>query len=223
MPGKSSRREMSAVSADKPTLAVRAPRRPTAPIGTGQGAALPRSPTVLLLVDFINPLQFDGADDLAAPALAAAKATAKLKARLERDGVTSIYANDNYGVWRSEFSDVRRLCESIPGPAGDIARLLRPGPADLAMLKPRHSAFFGTPLDLVLTQMDTKRLVIVGLAADICVQLTAMDANLRGYKVWVPSDCTAAESPEAKAAALEYLRRVLKADTASASRRRVLD
>lgn len=197
------------------------PKRPSSRVG-GDGSLLEKSPTVLLLVDFINPLDFPGSEDLAPSALAAARATARLKRRLERDGVTCIYANDNYGVWRSEFRDILAMCKERPGPAGDIARLLAPAQADLAILKPRHSAFFGTPLDLMLTQMHAKTLVIVGLAADICVQLTAMDASLRGYRLRIPNDCTAAETDEAKRACMEYLKRVLRADTRRSSARRAL-
>jgi len=200
-------------------LKARPPKRPKSRIG---GGSLPKSATVLLLVDFINPLDFPGAEDLAPGALAAAQATTRLKRRLERDGVTCIYANDNYGVWRSEFRDILAMCQQRPGVAGDIARLLAPADADLAILKPRHSAFFGTPLDLMLTQMQTKTLVIVGLAADICVQLTAMDASLRGYRLWVPFDCTAAESEAALSSSREYLKRVLHADTRRSTERRRL-
>ncbi len=35
--------------------------------------------------------------------------------------------------------------------------------------------------------------MIAGVATDMCVHLTAMDAYMRGFKVWVPSDCTAAK------------------------------
>jgi len=52
-----------------------------------------------------------------------------------------------------------------------------------------------------------------GLATDKCVQLTAMDAFLREFKVWVPADCTAAESDQAKAASLAYMASILKCDT----------
>jgi nicotinamidase-related amidase len=158
---------------------------------------LPKSKQVLLLVDFINPLDFPGGENLAAPALAAAKATAKLKARLEKEGVAAIYANDNYGVWQSDFHSLVSSCLGMEGPAGEIARLLYPQANDITVLKPRHSAFFGSPLELLLTEMDAQDLVICGLATDICVQLTAMDAFLREYRIWVPSDCTAAESPQA--------------------------
>ena len=84
--------------------------------------------------------------------------------------------------------------------SGQIAELLKPTPADVVILKPRQSAFYGTALDILLAQMRTRLFVVAGVATDICVQLTltAMDANLRGYKLWIPSDCTASESASLK-------------------------
>ena len=191
-------------------LKVHTPRRPKA--DTGDRGTLPRSPTVLLLVDVINPLEFPEAGALAPAAWQAARAMARLKERLAAQRVLTIYANDNYGQWRSDFRQTLEHCLACGGVAAQMARLLAPQPHDLVMLKPRHSAFYATPLDLVLTQVHAKRLVIGGLAADICVQLSAMDAVLRGYEVAVPSDCTAAETAEAKGQALAYMKRVLKAD-----------
>jgi nicotinamidase-related amidase len=177
-------------------------------INTG---ALAPSPTVLVLVDFINPLDFDGADALAPPALEAARATAALRRRAARDGVQTVYANDNYGVWQADFKTVWARCHAMRGAPGEIARLLQPRRRDLTILKPRHSAFYSTPLDLLLRQLRSRKLIIAGLAADNCVLFTAMDAYLRGYSLWVPQDCVAAESAESKAGALEHMRRTLKA------------
>ncbi|WP_367184087.1 cysteine hydrolase family protein [uncultured Azohydromonas sp.] len=190
---------------------VNPPRRPALTIGAGDNT-LPRSHSVLLLVDFINPLQFTGADSIAPAALRAARCTARLKQVLSQRGVPAVYANDNYGTWRSQFSDVLNYCKGLPGEAGEIARLLAPAECDLSILKPRHSGFYATPLELLLTQMHAHELIVVGLSADMCVQLTAMDAYLRGYSVWAPADCTAAETPERKREALAYIERVFKAD-----------
>jgi nicotinamidase-related amidase len=177
-------------------------------INTG---ALPPSPTVLVLVDFINPLDFDGAEALRPSALEAARATAALRRRAARDGVQTVYANDNYGVWQSDFKAVWARCRAMRGVPAEIARLLQPRRRDLTILKPRHSAFYSTPLDLLLRQLRSKRLIIAGLAADNCVLFTAMDAYLHGYSLWVPQDCTAAESADGKANALQHMQRILKA------------
>jgi nicotinamidase-related amidase len=180
--------------------------------GLNARARLPPSERVLLLIDFINPLNFPGADRLAPAAVEAAQATAALKLRLAGEGVAAIYANDNYGVWQSDFHSLVSACLGMEGPPGEIARLLYPQAQDLTILKPRHSAFFASPLELLLTEMHARELIVCGLATDICVQLTAMDAFLREYRVWVPSDCTAAESREAKDAALAYMAGILKCD-----------
>jgi nicotinamidase-related amidase len=179
---------------------------------------LPASERVLLLVDFINPLDFPGGKKLARPAVAAARATAKLKSRLASEGIPTIYANDNYGIWQSDFHSLVTACLSIEGAPAEIARLLYPQAEDLTILKPRHSAFYASPLELLLREMRANELVICGLAADMCVQLTAAEAFLREYKVWVPSDCTAAETEAARKGALAYMADVLKCDIRPSAR-----
>jgi nicotinamidase-related amidase len=171
------------------------------------------SSTVLLMVDVINPLDFDGAQQLHAPAVAAARSIAKLKTALTRDGMQTVYANDNYGIWRSDFVSLCKRCSALRGAPGVLARTLKPRRQDFTILKPRHSAFYSTPLDLLLKQLKCKRLVITGIAADNCVLFTAMDAYLRGHSLWIPSDCVAAESEEARTQALSQMSRVLKAST----------
>lgn len=187
---------------------------------SGQSIDVPKmqpSRTVLLLVDFINPLDFPGADALAAPAVAAAEAAARLKTQLTKEGAVSVYANDNYGSWDSDFGAIWRRCRAQGGAAGKMARLLKPAAGDCTILKPRHSAFYSTALDLLLRQLRCKRVVLAGLAADSCVLFSAMDAYLRGYAVWVPEDCVASESEAAKMQALDHMKRILKAATRSSS------
>ena len=174
---------------------------------------LPRTRRALILIDFINPLDFPGAENLAEPAVRAARATLRLRDRLEKAGrIAVVYANDNYGVWQSDFHSLVAQCIGRDDGSGTIARMLAPRPTDLTLLKPRHSAFFGSPLELLLDEMGAKELVLCGVAADMCVQMTAADAFIRTYKVWVPADCTASETPKAKAAAIRYMADVLKCD-----------
>lgn len=184
-------------------------------------AKVPRSPRALVLIDFINPLDFPGAEKLAPAALQAAKATLRLRERLDREKVAVVYANDNYGIWQSDFHSLVAQCIARDDTSGEIARLLSPRATDLTLLKPRHSAFYGSPLELLLKEMGTRELILAGIASDICVQMTAADAFLRGFEgVWVPADCTAAETAKAKANALAYMRDVLKCDVRSSRTRR---
>lgn len=194
-----------------------ATRRIAAPAANDEELAPSRR--VLLMVDFINPMQFVGAGDLAPWALQAARATAALKQRLAGDGVRSLYVNDNFGQWRSDFRMLVAHCRRQRGAAAGLVRQLRPGPEDLMVLKPRHSGFHATPLELLLKQLGAHELIITGLATDYCVMCTAMDAFVRGYKLWVPSDCTAAESPAQRDLALGWMQQALKADIRPSARR----
>jgi len=170
-----------------------------------------RAGKALLLVDVFNPLDFEGARSLAPDAVRAAKVAASLAARCRQSRWPVIYANDNYGRWRSDFSDVMRYCLASGGASATIAGLLRPAPADFSILKPRHSAFYGTPLEFLLDDLGARSLVIAGISADNCVLYTALDAHLRDYRVWVPRDAVAAESDEWRSRALKQIERAAKA------------
>jgi nicotinamidase-related amidase len=184
-------------------------------------AQVPRSRRVLVLIDFINPLDFPGAEKLAGPALKAARATVRLRDKLDRDKVAVIYANDNYGVWQSDFHSLVSQCVGRDDTSGEIARLLAPRATDITLLKPRHSAFYGSPLELLLKDMGAEELVLCGVAADMCVQMTAADAFLRGgFKIWVPRDCIAAETPQALAQSIAYMQGILRCEVRSSTSRR---
>ena len=182
-----------------------------------KSATLAPNFSVLLLVDFINPLEFDGAEQLAPKARRAAQCTAILKKQLRKKRIPCIYANDNFGIWKSDFKDLLKYCRGKPGVVAQMAELLVPEEEDLTILKPRHSAFYGSPLDLLLKQMKTEEIIITGLSTDICVQLTAMDGFLRGFSLKVPADCVAAENKVVHKHALQYMARVLKCDITSSA------
>jgi nicotinamidase-related amidase len=85
-------------------------------------------------------------------------------------------------------------------------------------LKPKHSAFFSTVLDTLLTYLKARRLILAGFAADQCVLMSAVDAYLRDFEIYVPSDCVASATQADNAAALRYMARVLHADTSSTTK-----
>jgi nicotinamidase-related amidase len=198
-------------------VVARRPRNAPEPVAVGGDKPdLGESRTVLLMVDFINPLEFPAAPRIAPAALAAARATAALKSRLRDAGVQAVYANDNYGVWQSNFQSVFERCEAAGGVPAEMARLLTPLPDDITVLKPRHSAFFATPLQLLLEQLKAERLILAGLATDLCVLFSALDAHVRGYELWVPRDCVASETPRRQRGALHYMETVLGVHTRAA-------
>ena len=172
-----------------------------------------RAAKALLLVDVFNPLDFKGADKLAPYAVRAARNAAALAARCRQSRWPVVYANDNFGHWRSNFADVIRHCLASGGASATIAGWMRPARADYSILKPRHSAFYGTPLEFLLQDLGVASLIVAGIAADSCVLYTALDAHMRDYAVWVPRDCVAAESEDWRSRALRQIERAAKAWT----------
>lgn len=119
---------------------------------------------------------------------------AALKARCRRSGVPLIYANDNRGRWRSDFPALVSRSLECGGDAREITQALEPARDDYFVLKPSQSAFYGTPLELLLRHLAVERLVITGVASDQCVLASALAARMRSLEVIVPSDCTASQS-----------------------------
>ena len=176
-----------------------------------------RSPTALVLIDVISPFDFDGADRLLQYARPAAPVIADLAARARAAGAAVIYANDNFAGWTQTFDQLVERCTRPDAPGRDVVRTLRPEPDDYFVLKPKHSAFFQSPLESLLTQLEARTLVLAGFATDICVLATALDAAMREFRLVVPQDATAAETAHARDAALVHFRRVLHAETPPAA------
>jgi nicotinamidase-related amidase len=164
----------------------------------------------LLLVDFINTLDFPDGARVAPRALAAAERTRQLKAQARGEGVPAIYVNDNFGDWSASFEAVLARCQrSARGKR--LASLLRPEPGDLSILKPRHSAFYGTPLEFLLDEMEVDALILTGLQAHMCILFTAHDAFLRRYRLWVPPQCVASAKASDERTALRHMAEVTRA------------
>jgi nicotinamidase-related amidase len=177
------------------------------------GNAPDKSPVALLLIDCINDLDFPEGDRLLEHALPMARRLADLADRARDAGVPVVYVNDNFGRWRSDFRAHVWHCLEEGGRGRPIVELLRPQDEDYFVLKPKHSGFFSTTLDLLLQYLGVRTVVLTGMAANICVLFTANDAYMRDYELSVPADCVASNTQEENEYALSQMRRVLKADT----------
>jgi len=141
-----------------------------------------------------------------------AKNLAKLKSKAKKAGVPVVYVNDNFGKWQSDFKKLLKHCldESVRG--SQIAKMLAPDEEDYFVLKPKHSGFYSTTLEILLEHLDCKTLILTGVATDICILFTANDAYMRNFDLVVPSDCVAANDEKENKHALKYLKEILKAD-----------
>ena len=110
---------------------------------------LPVSGTALLLIDVINDLAFDGSQGLVAQAEPMAARLAAFKRRTAAAGVPTIYINDNFGQWRSDFRRTVAHCTARSSPGRLVSRRLRPTSRDYFVLKPKHSGFYDSARHLV--------------------------------------------------------------------------
>jgi nicotinamidase-related amidase len=164
-----------------------------------------RAKQCLLLVDVINGLSFPGSRPLVRAAERAAPKIEQLARRARAAHVPVIYVNDNFGQWRSDFASTYDACVQPDQPGRHVSKRLEPHADDYFVLKPQHSGFYCTTLELLLGDIGADTLVITGFATNLCVLFTANDAHMRGFEVIVPSDCTASNTPALTRAALSHL------------------
>jgi nicotinamidase-related amidase len=172
-----------------------------------------KAEVALLLIDVINDLEFESGEELLRHALPMAERLAELKRRAKEAGVPVVYVNDNFGKWQSDFNKILAHCLEDDVRGRPLAELLRPEEDDYFVLKPKHSGFFSTTLDILLDYLGVKTLILTGLTGDICVLFTAHDAYMRDFNLVVPSDCVASNDPGENRYTLEKMAQLLKADT----------
>ena len=181
------------------------------------GSAPDKSETALLIVDAINDLDFEEAEQLLRFIPAMSRKLARLKKRAKQAGLPVIYVNDNFGRWKSDFRRTVDHC-TRHGRGGAIVKLLRPEESDYFVLKPKHSGFFSTTLETLLRYLKTQTLIVTGIAGNFCVLFTANDAYMRDFNLLVPRDCTVSNTKKENESALRLMKKFLKADTRSSSR-----
>ena len=186
------------------------------------GSAPDKSEVALLLIDVINDLDFPEANQLLRYARPMARKILRLKQRAKKAGVPVIYVNDNFGRWQSDLQKLIDHCLERPVPGRPLVELLLPEPSDYFVLKPKHSGFFSTTLDVLLRYLEVRTLIFTGFAGNICVLFTANDAYMRDYELIIPSDCTVSNTAKENRQALGLMRKFLKADTRSSTKVRLV-
>jgi nicotinamidase-related amidase len=182
--------------------------------------AVPVAGTALLLIDVINDLAFPGSEVLVAQAEPMALRLAVLKRRAAAAGVPVVYVNDNFGQWRSDFRQTVAHCTARTSPGRRVSQRLRPTARDYFVLKPKHSGFFDTTLDTLLGSLGTRRVILTGIAGNICVLFTANDAHMRDLKVYAPADCIVSNTVADNEHALRQIETVMKGQVAPSTRLR---
>ncbi|HXS76623.1 MAG TPA: isochorismatase family cysteine hydrolase [Terracidiphilus sp.] len=167
-------------------------------------------PVALLLIDVLTTFQFPDGDAILQGALKVRDALLKLKTRARQAGIPVLYVNDNFGDWRSEKEVLMGRCLEAKG--SQFVRPLLPDSEDYFVLKPLHSAFYMTPLEVLLRHLEVETLILTGLSSNSCITVTAHDANMRGFDIYIPPDCSCARNSEEHSQALAQLKAMAGAD-----------
>jgi len=172
------------------------------------------APVVLLIVDVLNDLNFPDNSALLKGASTLAKNIATLKKRCKGADIPTIYVNDNYGKWRSDLIAVLQHCLRPESAGLPLVERLLPAADDYVVLKPKHSIFYATPLDTLLSYFLVKTVILAGLTTSACILSSAAEIFIRDLKLFVPSDCVAGLHQRDHRQALELMRKSFHADTA---------
>ena len=169
------------------------------------------SETALLVIDMFITYTHPDAEQLADNVVEVVDPIAELVARAAaRDDVDLVYVNDNHGDFTATHSDIVRA--ALEGARPDLVRPLVPAPRSRFLTKVRHSAFYATSLDYLLSRLDVRRIVLTGQVTEQCILYTALDGYVRHYDVVVPPDAVAHIDSQLGEAALEMMRRNMKAE-----------
>jgi nicotinamidase-related amidase len=165
----------------------------------------------ILALDLISEFTFPDGKRVRRALEARRDSIRRLLDRGRANGVPVIYVNDNLGPWRSDAPALLARCMEPRRRGAALVEALRPAPGDSIVLKPRHSAFFGTPLAALLEDRRIDVLVFVGVSTESCVWMSACDAHTRGFSLVIPADTVAGASIPATRRTLASLREVLGA------------
>jgi nicotinamidase-related amidase len=121
-----------------------------------------------------------------------------------------IYVNDNYGDWNSSQEELAE--RAMNGRRPELVEPLLPPDDASFVIKARHTIFYMTPLEYLLSQKEIDHLVLVGQVTEQCILYSALDAYVRHLRVTVPSDGVAHIHEDLAAAALKMMERNMRAD-----------
>jgi nicotinamidase-related amidase len=139
----------------------------------------------------------------------------ELLERAREHDVPIVYVNDNHGDWSACRPEL--VERALRGRAPELVEPIAPPPDVGFVVKARHSIFYQTQLEYLLRQEEIERIVLVGQVTEQCVLYSALDAYVRHFAVAVPRDAVAHINADFGDAALQMMKRNMRADVCKAA------
>jgi nicotinamidase-related amidase len=170
--------------------------------------------TALIVTDMLNHYEHEDADKLVASVEEVLPNMVALRDRADEEGVPVIYVNDNHDEWESNRQ--RLVDGALDGARPDLVEPILPRDDDLFLSKTRHSIFYATPVEHILSQEDIDRVVLVGQVTEQCILYSALDAYIRHIDVVVPRDAVAHIFEDLAEASMTMMERNMHAEVCAA-------
>ncbi|KOG36687.1 MULTISPECIES: cysteine hydrolase family protein [Streptomyces] len=159
----------------------------------------------LVVIDMINTYRHRDAERLVPSVERAVPGIVDLLERARAAGIPVVYANDNFGRWRSHHGQILEM--ALAGHHPELVEPIRPDDESLFVVKARHSVFYETPLAYLLRTLGVDTLVLTGQVTEQCVLYSALDAHIRHFAVTIPRDAVAHIHEDLADAALRMVER----------------
>lgn len=114
--------------------------------------------SALIVIDMINAYDHPDAALLVPSVRSALPQLTRLIDRARGEGVPVIYANDNFGEWRSHHGEI--IETTLAGKNAELVEPVLPDDDSLFVVKARHSIFYETPLSYLLAQLGVDHVVL---------------------------------------------------------------
>ncbi|MDR2672483.1 MAG: cysteine hydrolase [Coriobacteriales bacterium] len=166
--------------------------------------------TAIIVVDMLN--------DFVTGSLACERAQriipplSRLLSAARTSGIRVIYSNDSHIPGIDHELELWGEHGMANTPGAEVISELEPTEVDYLVPKRRYSGFFQTSMQLLLTELGIKTVIICGLHAHMCVRHTTADAYQWGYAIIVPTDGVDSFTEEDYLGGLKYLKEVYGAE-----------
>jgi nicotinamidase-related amidase len=156
-----------------------------------------------VIADMLNSYDHEDGEALADSVKEKLPGIVDLRRRAEEAGALVVYVNDNHDAWEAGREEL--IQKALEGEHPELVDPIAPREPVPFIAKGRHSAFYQTALDHLLSSNDVEQIVLAGQVTEQCILYSALDAYIRGYEMVVPPDAVAHIDAELAKAALKMM------------------
>lgn len=188
---------------------------------------LDKNRCAFLIIDMQNDFVSEGAPIECTGGRALIPAIAAMRAWCKQNGIPVMYTKEQHRRQKVDFGMELERHEPehcVEGTDGiEIVAGLAPDEEDYVIVKRRYSAFYLTDLEVLMKGLKRDCLILAGVATNVCVYATALDAQERDFHVVVLEDCVVGTSPDLHVAFLKNIDYVMGDVTSSTALQKLLD